>query len=77
MRDLTAEHYLGIYETRLRLIEKGTIQPSPNVVAGVKKLVTALRQLDPKEKVRLESKKVRAIFKRASTGDLLAQIQFE
>jgi len=76
MSDLSVQHYLGIYETRLGMIEKGITHPTPQVVAGVRRLVAALRELNPEEKIHLDSTDERAIFTKVSTGDLVAQIDF-
>jgi|GEM_PF-4788333 len=77
MSDLTVQHYLGIYEHRLSMAERGITHPTPQVVAGVKRLVVALRQLKPEEKIHLDATDERAIFTKASTGDLVAQIEFK
>jgi hypothetical protein len=77
MSDLPVQHFLSIYETRLGMIEKGTTHPKPAVIDGVRRLVAGLRKLDPKEGIRVDANKERYIFTRASTGELVAQIDVE
>lgn len=77
MSNLSVQHYLGIYETRLSMIERGITHPAPSVVAGVKRLVSALRQLDPREGIRLEATKDYYAYFRTDTGELIAQIDLE
>ena len=77
MSDLPVQHYLGIYEARLSRVERGISHPTAQVVAGMKRLVVELRALNPEEKIHLDANVARAIFTRSSTGDLVAQIDFD
>jgi hypothetical protein len=77
MSDLPASHYLGIYEHRLSMSDRGVTQPSPQVTAGMKRLVAALRALRPEEEVALDATTERAIFSRSSNGELIARIDFD
>lgn len=54
MSNLPASHYLGIYERRLSMSERGITQPTPQVVVGMKRLVAALRALKPEEAIALD-----------------------
>jgi hypothetical protein len=76
MSDLAAQHYLGIYQTRLHMVEKGITHPKPEVVAGMRRLVSGLCSLEPTTKSRLELQPGWALFKIAATGELVAQIEF-
>lgn len=77
MSDLSVQHYLGIYEHRLSMSERGITHPTPQVVAGVKRLVDGLRLLKPEEAVHLDATEERAIFTRTATGELVARIDFK
>jgi hypothetical protein len=77
MKDLTVQHYLKIYETRLSMTEKGITHPAPKVVASEKRLVAALRRMKPEEKIHLDAGAETAIFTRAATGDLVGQIDLK
>jgi hypothetical protein len=77
MSEASVHHILGIYETRLRMIEKGVTQPPPKVVDGVRQLVTALRKLNPEEKISLDATDDRWFFLRSNTGDLIAKIELK
>ena len=73
---LPASHYLGIYEHRLSMSDRGITHPTPRVVAGMKRLVVGLRALPPEEKIALDASDERAIFTRAVSGELVARIDF-
>ncbi len=77
MSDLSAQHYLGIYQTRLRMVEKGTTHPKPEVVAGMKRLVAGLSAMPSDAGVRLEIQDGRTRFRAAGTGDLIAEFDFK
>jgi hypothetical protein len=77
MTDLSAQHYLGIYQTRLKMAEKGTIHPKPEVVAGMRQLITGLSAMPSDAKVRLEIQDGKTRFRAASTGDLLVEFDFK
>jgi hypothetical protein len=77
MSALPAKHFLDIYETRLGMIEKGTTHPLPKVATGVRVLVAALRELSPEEKIKCDATEERAVFTVASSGALLARIDFK
>ena len=77
MSALPVQHYLKIYEARLSRAERGISHPTAQVVTGMQRLVAGLRALDPKEGVGLDANSARAVFTRASTGELIAQIDFD
>ena len=76
MSDLSAEHYLGIWRTRLSMAEDGVTSPRPEVVSGMRRLVAGLSALAPKAKVRLEIHGSHAQFIAAATGELLGEFTF-
>jgi hypothetical protein len=75
MSDLSAQHYLGIYQMRLKMVDKGIMHPKPEVVAGMRRLVTGLSAMQPDAKIILENQDGKALFKVATTGDLVAEIE--
>ena len=77
MSDTSVQHLLGIYETRLRMIEDGVTHPSPKVAEGARQLVAALRKLNPEERVSLDATDDRWSFLRSKTGELLAKIELK
>ena len=80
MSDLSALHYLGIYQTRLSMAERGVTSPKPEVVAFMRRLVAALSALSPTAAIRLEAQgdhaRHHARFIAAATGDLLGEFTF-
>ena len=76
MSDLSAQHYLDIYRTRLGMAEKGTTHPKPEVVAVMRQLVAGLSALPFDAKIRLEIQGGKTRFRTASTGDLLVEFDF-
>lgn len=77
MSESTAGHLLGIYRTRLHMVEKGTIRPKKEVVAGMRELVSGLTKLEPNAKISLEIQPGLTLFKVAAGGDLVGKIQFD
>jgi hypothetical protein len=57
--------------------ERDVTHPTPEVVAGMKRLVAGLRLLDPEEGIHLDATDERAIFTRTATGKLVARIEFK
>jgi hypothetical protein len=56
------------------LIEKGLAKPKPEIIAGTKKLVAGLSEMQPDDMVSFEVQDGKAYFKVATTGDLIAEI---
>jgi hypothetical protein len=59
------------------MIEAGATHPLPQVADGVRQLVTALRKLDPQEKVSLDATDDRWLFLRSATGEFIAEIELK
>jgi hypothetical protein len=73
MSDLTAEHYLGIYNGRLSMAERGIINPSDEAIKFARELVSGLTGLPSETKIRIEVDGDWSRFKVADTGALVAQ----
>ena len=58
------------------MVEKGTIRPKPEVVAGMRQLVAGLSPLEPDARITLEIQPGWTLFKVAATGELVARIEF-
>ena len=54
MDNLNAQHYLGIYQTRLRMQEKGITNPSEEIKALVRTIVEKLSKLPSDEIIILD-----------------------
>jgi hypothetical protein len=76
MSTSSAQRLLHIYQIRLRLIEKGLAKPKPEIVAGVKKLVAGLSEMQPDDMVGHEIQDGKVCFKVVTTGDLIAEFPF-
>ena len=76
MSDLSAQHYLGIYQTRLSMAERGVTSPRAEIVTGMRRLVAGLSALDADAKVRLEIHGSHTRFISAATGELLGEFTF-
>jgi hypothetical protein len=70
----SAHHLLGIYQKRLKMVGKGTTHPKPEVVAGMRRLVTGLSEMRPDPMIGLEIRDGKLYFKDAATGKLVAEI---
>lgn len=73
MSELPAQHYLDIYRFRLSMVERGLTSPKPEVVTFSRQLVSALSQMEPSSKVRLEIHEGRTRFIAVSTGEVIAE----
>jgi hypothetical protein len=76
MNTSSAQHLLHIYQIRLRLVEKGLAKPQPEIIAGMKKLVAGLSEMQPDDMVGHEMQDGIVYFKVAATGDLIAEFPF-
>jgi hypothetical protein len=76
MSDSTASHLLSIYQIRLRITEKGPTRANPEVVGGVKRLVSGLASLSGAERIAMENPPGWILFGVAATGDLIAKFPY-
>jgi hypothetical protein len=76
MSDSTALHLLNIYRIRLRHMEKEPTRANPEVVEGVRRLVSGLASLPADERVAAEFPPGSVLFRVAATGALLAKFPF-
>jgi hypothetical protein len=76
MSDSTASHLLGIYQIRLRHMEKAGARANPEVLEGVRRLVSGLASLPGPEKIAMENPPGWALFRVAATGALIAKFPF-
>jgi len=59
------------------MVEKGITCPKPQVVAGMRRLVSGLQGMQPDAKVRLDAQPHRYRFTAADTGRLIGEIEFD
>jgi len=76
MSTSSAQHLLHIYQIRLSLIEKGLAKPKPEIIAGVRKLVAGLSEMQSDDMVSHDMQDGKVCFKIATTGDLIAEFPF-
>ena len=72
---LPAHYYLRIYRLKLAMAEDGTTPHNPQWETFMRRLVGALRALDPQTPIHLESADGIARFSNAITGALLGEFR--
>ncbi len=75
MSDLTAKHYLDIYESRLSMAKERVTNPADDVVSGMKRLVSSLRKLPPETGIRVAATDESYVYTVAKTGEVIAEIE--
>ncbi len=70
---LLAHQYLRIYRLKLTMAEDGTTPPNPAWEDFMRRLVAALRAVDPNTPIRLDSTDGIARFINARTGQLMGE----
>ena len=70
----TAEHYLGIYSTRLEMQVGGITSPSPTVKKFTKQLVSGLEALELKTKIKSVQALGKIDFVVVDTGEVIATL---
>jgi hypothetical protein len=58
------------------MVDKGTIKPKPEVIAGMKRLVSALIEMQPETRIYIEAPSGKCFFKVVATGELIAELNF-
>jgi hypothetical protein len=76
MSEPTAQLLLQVYRARLRSAEDGLIPRAPDVVAGMRRLVSGLSLLAPGVRIALEVQPLRTLFRVADTGELVGEVNF-
>jgi hypothetical protein len=76
MSGSTAFHLLGTYRIRLRSMEKAPTRANPEVLEGVKRLVSGLASLPGDERIAMEIPPSWILFRVAATGALIAKFPF-
>lgn len=71
MDDLSAQHYLSIWQGRLSMAERGVTSPPPYLIPHMRQLVAVLSAVDPATAVRLERHGNQMRFVAAETGAII------
>jgi hypothetical protein len=70
---LPAHYYLRIYRLKLAMAEDGATQPNPAWEGFMRRLVAALKELDPETPIQLDSTNGLARFINVRNGFLLGE----
>lgn len=76
MSDSIASHLLGIYQIRLRIMEKALNRADPEILEGARRLVSGLASLPGDERIAMEISPGWILFRVAATGIVLATFPF-
>jgi hypothetical protein len=77
MSELSAKHYLDIFKARLSMADDKLTHPREDLVEAVRRLVKALAELDPDEKIVLEIDEGQANYRRVKTREIIASLPSE